>query len=130
MNQWHKCDVSEVALEFGADIKNGRSNVKPDRKRRSDNNIFLLPAVDSKSMVKKLMSDASVALLAIVYVLTSFLGYLTESFSAKYGARNMRRYIQRNVEDPIAEAIVSDITGKIARVDVSVKDNRLHVTVK
>ena len=80
MNQWHKCDVSEVALEFGADIKNGRSNVKPDRKRRSDNNIFLLPAVDSKSMVKKLMSDASVALLAIVYVLTSFLGYLTESF--------------------------------------------------
>jgi hypothetical protein len=81
MNQWHKCDVSEVALEFGADIKNGRSNVKPDRKRRSDNNIFLLPAVDSKSMVKKLMSDASVALLAIVYVLTSFLGYLTEAFS-------------------------------------------------
>ena len=53
-----------------------------------------------------------------------------ESFSAKYGARNMRRYIQRNVEDPIAEAIVSDITGKITRVDVSVKDNRLHVTVK
>ena len=32
-----------------------------------------------------------------------------ESYSVKYGARNMRRYILRHVEDPIAEAIVSDL---------------------
>ena len=31
------------------------------------------------------------------------------SFSTKYGARNMRRYIQRNVEDAIANIIVSDV---------------------
>ena len=53
-----------------------------------------------------------------------------ESYSVKYGARNMRRYIQRNVEDPIAEAIVSDLYGRITRVDVSVKDGSLSVAVK
>ena len=53
-----------------------------------------------------------------------------ESYSVKYGARNMRRYIQRNVEDPIAEAIVSDISGTVSRVDISVKDGCLSVSVK
>ena len=47
MNSWHKYDVAEVALEFGTDINNGKINVKSDRKRRGDNNIFLLPSVDS-----------------------------------------------------------------------------------
>ena len=30
-----------------------------------------------------------------------------ESFSSKYGARNMRRYIEKNLEDKIAELIIS-----------------------
>ena len=50
-----------------------------------------------------------------------------ESYSAKYGARNMRRYIQRNIEDVIAEHIVSDIYGKISNVSVSVKSGALNV---
>ncbi|MGI6201784.1 MAG: ATP-dependent Clp protease ATP-binding subunit [Eubacteriales bacterium] len=36
------------------------------------------------------------------------------SFSTKYGARNMRRYIQRNVEDAIANIIVSDHNQNIS----------------
>ena len=51
----------------------------------------------------------------------------TESYSSKYGARNMRRYIQRNIEDTIAEHIVSDIYGKISSVNISVKSGALHV---
>ena len=35
------------------------------------------------------------------------------SFSEKYGARNMRRYIQKNIEDRLAEKIISDYTGAI-----------------
>ena len=54
----------------------------------------------------------------------------TESFSSKYGARNMRRYIQKNIEDPIAEAIVSDVGGTLNKVDVSVKDGSIHINVK
>ena len=54
----------------------------------------------------------------------------TESYSVKYGARNMRRYIQKNIEDSIAEAIVSDIGGSLTQAEISVKDGRLHVSVK
>jgi ATP-dependent Clp protease ATP-binding subunit ClpA len=54
----------------------------------------------------------------------------SDSYSAKYGARNMRRYIQKNIEDTIAEAIVSDLGGALTQVEISVKDGRLHVSVK
>ena len=39
----------------------------------------------------------------------------------------MRRFIQRNVEDVIAENIVSDVYGKISQVNISVKSGKLHV---
>jgi ATP-dependent Clp protease ATP-binding subunit ClpA len=42
-----------------------------------------------------------------------------QSFSRKYGARNMRRYIQRNVEDRLAELMIADYqkTYTKARID-------------
>ena len=51
------------------------------------------------------------------------------SYSHKYGARNMRRYIQVHVEDPIAEKIVSDYTRQIAGIALkySKKEDRLVV---
>ena len=50
-----------------------------------------------------------------------------DSYSVKYGARNMRRYIQRNIEDVIAESIVSDVHGEIKAITVDVKDDKLSV---
>ena len=50
-----------------------------------------------------------------------------ESFSAKYGARNMRRYIQKNVEDKLAEEIISDYGHSITRASLYVKDDKLTV---
>lgn len=51
------------------------------------------------------------------------------SYSRKYGARNMRRYIRANVEDPLAEIIISDYEKKIsaASLKCSKKDNKLTV---
>ena len=41
----------------------------------------------------------------------SILGYLTEkSFSVKFGARNLRRLIEKEIEDPLASAIVANET--------------------
>ena len=40
------------------------------------------------------------------------------SFSERYGARNMRRYIQSHVEDKIADAVVSS-EKKIALINIS-----------
>ena len=54
--------------------------------------------------------------------------YIAEqSFSAKYGARNMRRYIQRNVEDPLAESIISDYQHTIHTIRLSVRNGKLNV---
>ena len=50
-----------------------------------------------------------------------------ESFSQKYGARNMRRYIQKHVEDALAEIIVSDYTNQYTKATISVQDGSIHV---
>ena len=50
------------------------------------------------------------------------------SYSVKFGARNMRRYIQRHVEDPIAEAVIADYHHSLTRIQLHVKDGELKVT--
>ncbi len=50
-----------------------------------------------------------------------------KSFSAKYGARNMRRYIQRHVEDPIAEAVIADYTHSLSQIKLHVKNGELSL---
>ncbi len=79
MSSWHKSSIADVALAFGTDVTNGKINVKPGRKRRGDNNIFLLPLLDSKSVLKKMTSDASLAILTVVYILTALMGRYVES---------------------------------------------------
>jgi ATPases with chaperone activity, ATP-binding subunit len=49
------------------------------------------------------------------------------SFSRKYGARNMRRYIQKNVEDVIANRIVSDYDHKIGVIMLDSDGNVLKI---
>ena len=54
------------------------------------------------------------------------LGYIArESFSEKYGTRNMRRYIEKNIEDPIANMIIDAFPDKLAGVSVKLEDNKL-----
>ena len=48
-----------------------------------------------------------------------------ESYSEKYGARNMRRYIERNVEDSIANIIIDSLPTKIYAVAMTVKDGKI-----
>ena len=58
------------------------------------------------------------------------LSYIAKnSYSRKYGARNMRRYIRANVEDPLAETIISDYNRKItaASLKYSQKEDKLSV---
>ena len=50
-----------------------------------------------------------------------------ESYSVKFGARNMRRYIQREVEDAVAEKIIADRKRAITQIRLSVKDGELVV---
>ena len=50
-----------------------------------------------------------------------------ESYSHKFGARNMRRYIQSHVEDALAEKIIADFTRSITHACVNVKNGKISV---
>ena len=50
-----------------------------------------------------------------------------KSYSHKFGARNMRRYIQKNVEDQLAELIISDYNRSYTQALVNVKDGEISV---
>lgn len=49
------------------------------------------------------------------------------SYSHKFGARNMRRYIQTHVEDALAEKIIADHTRSITHAAVGVREGALTV---
>ncbi len=44
------------------------------------------------------------------------------SFSRKFGARNMRRYIQTNIENELANRIIADHSGSIAAASITLDD--------
>ncbi len=51
-----------------------------------------------------------------------------KSFSNKFGARNMRRFIQTNIEDKLAENIISDYNRTFTQAYVGEKDGELLIT--
>ena len=52
------------------------------------------------------------------------------SFSKKYGARNMRRYIQTEIEDKLANAMIFEIKGPLTSAKVDVVDSKIQVACK
>ncbi len=50
------------------------------------------------------------------------------SYSEKYGARNMRRYIQTEIEDKLAQIIISHYEERLSQASVTVKDGKLCVS--
>ena len=50
-----------------------------------------------------------------------------ESYSEKYGARNMRRYIERNVEDSIANLIIDSMPNKLYAIAITVSGGKLKI---
>ena len=52
------------------------------------------------------------------------------SFSEKYGARNMHRYIQKNIEDRLAELVIADFARSYTEAVVSVLDGEIAVACR
>ena len=65
--------------------------------------------------IKLTVSDEALALIA------------KNSYSHKFGARNMRRYIQTHVEDALAEKIIADYKRSITHASVTVNDGKLTI---
>ena len=56
------------------------------------------------------------------------LSYIAEnSYSDKYGARNMRRFIERNVEDKLANVILDNYNSKINGISISVQNDDIKI---
>ncbi len=53
-----------------------------------------------------------------------------ESYSFKFGARNMRRYIENHVEDPLAEAIVSARENRVTHALVDADPSGAGLTLE
>ena len=50
-----------------------------------------------------------------------------ESYSEKYGARNMRRFIEREVEDKLAKVILDNYNVQISGISLIASDNEIKV---
>ena len=75
-----------------------------------------LQAALAERHIKLSCSDAALAVIA------------KESYSHKYGARNMRRYIQTHVEDVLAEKIVADVQRSISAAKIGARDGKLIIS--
>ena len=53
-----------------------------------------------------------------------------KGYDEKYGARPLRRTIQNDIEDALAEKILEGTVKQGNRVLVSVKDGKLHFSLK
>lgn len=53
-----------------------------------------------------------------------------KSYSDKYGARNMARFIQTNVEDRIADLLVHDRSFKIFGISLAVENDDIKITLQ
>ena len=61
----------------------------------------------------------------------SVVDYLVEkAYSVTYGARNLRRTIQKELEDPIAERIIDSFEAPISEITVTAENDQLTVNTK
>jgi len=57
--------------------------------------------------------------------------YLVEkAYSVTYGARNLRREIQRSLEDPISERIIDSFEDPISGIHVCVENGEVRVITR
>ena len=75
----------------------------------------------ARIMLGELVSNLGDKDIRLIYTEEAVHLIATESFSRKYGARNMRRYIQTHVEDAIANCLISGYNREISAVTVSVE---------
>ena len=53
-----------------------------------------------------------------------------KAYSVTYGARNLRRTIQKELEDPISERIIDSFENPITQIHIALKDGNICVSAK
>ncbi len=122
-----------AAAEENATMKALSSFLRPEFINRVDEIVTFrsLTREDFTSIARIMLDELVDALaeksLTFTYTDEAATFIAEQSYSAKFGARNMRRYIQRHVEDPLAEAIIADYNRRISQVRLTLRDGELAV---
>ena len=81
----------------------------------------------ARIMLEELKTSLAEKSIALSYTDEALELIAKASFSRKFGARNMRRYIQKEVEDRLAEEIIADYTHSYSVAKVVVDGENLNV---
>ena len=81
-------------------------------------------------MLKELQENLAQRGLAMNYTDEVRRLLVKEAYSVTYGARNLRRTIQRLLEDPISEKIIDSFENPISSISVTVQDDQIVITTK
>lgn len=62
---------------------------------------------------------------------TSILDYLTKkSYSIQFGARNLRRTIQKEIEAPISMELIDSYMHPISSITLSAENDQIHISAQ
>ncbi len=127
--------AAETELEENKTMKALGSFLRPEFINRVDE-IITFRSLDEKDfeqiatiMLEELRTALAEKNIDFKYSQPAVAYIAKNSYSRKYGARNMRRFICKNVEDPLAELIISSYDKKIlgASLSYSKKEDKLKV---
>ena len=128
--------VSEKAAAENRTEKALSEFLRPEFINRVDEIITFrhLDKEDFRRIAENMIGDLRNALAEkgiAVYCTEKALSFIADSsFSVKYGARNMRRFISRSVEDVAAEKIISAYDKNITEIHIDANGEALTVDVK
>jgi ATP-dependent Clp protease ATP-binding subunit ClpB len=126
----------EGALSEGKTMKALSNFLRPEFINRVDEIITFrsLDENDFESIARIMLDELKTALsekgITFVYSDEAVSFIAKNSFSRKFGARNMRRFIRANVEDLLAESIISDYSRKISGASLAYSEDQNKLTVE
>ena len=127
--------ASETAHSSDKTMKALSAFLRPEFINRVDEIITFnsLTPSDFEHIAKIMLGELKTALdekgISFTYSEDAVAFIARNSYSQKFGARNMRRFIRSNVEDMLAEKIISDYnkTITVARLGYNTEENKLTV---
>ena len=107
--------------------------LRPEFINRVDEIVYFnrLTEADFREIAALMMEELKSAMEEKGYALSyddTVLDYLTrQSYSLTYGARNLRRLVQREIEDKIATELVDNYEKEIKKIGLTVKDDQMMI---
>ena len=110
--------------------------LRPEFINRVDEIVYFnkLTEDDFRRIAELMLGETKAAISESGIALTwddSLIDYLVEkSYSVKYGARSLRRTIQKDVEDPVAAKIIEKHGENVGRIRLSAADGKVKIEIR